>query len=296
MSLDQIVSVLAAVTLIEMMVSLGLGVKASDAVDVGRQRVLLLRVFFANYVIVPGAAVALLALFRASPLVAAGFMVVAVCPGAPYAPPFTGMAKGNVNLSVGLMVLLAASSAILAPVLLALLMPIVASDAGDAAVKINVFKMLGTLLGAQLLPLSLGLWVRHSNAALAEKLKPPASSLSLALNLLLLTVIIAAQYQTLAEIHIKGYFGMLCLLLATFAAGWLVTKRKQDEISKSIVLTTAVRNVGVSLVIATASFPGTAAVTSATAYGIFQTVVVALLALAWGRHTPDVQWVRRKAA
>jgi hypothetical protein len=32
-----------------------------------------------------------------------------------------------------------------------------------------------------------------------------------------------------------------------------------------------------------ASFPGTPAVTAATAFGLFQTILVALVALAWGR-------------
>jgi bile acid:Na+ symporter, BASS family len=231
--------------------------------------------------------------FHASPMVAAGFMVAAVCPGAPYAPPFTSLAKGNVAVAVGLMVVLAASSAIVAPLLLGFLLPLIT---GSAHVGIDVAKMIRTLLGAQLLPLCVGIWIRHSHAALADRLKKPASALSLSLNLVLLTVIIIVQFQTLADIHVRGYFGMLCLVLATLFAGLLVTKRGQADTAKSVILTTSVRNVGVSLVIATASFPGTAAITSATAYALFQTVVIALVALAWGRYTPKIHLVEQKAA
>lgn len=53
-----------------------------------------------------------------------------------------------------------------------------------------------------------------------------------------------------------------------------------------MVITTAVRNVGVALVIVTSSLPGTAAITSATVYALFQTVVMAVVALAWGRLMP----------
>jgi BASS family bile acid:Na+ symporter len=109
-------------------------------------------------------------------------------------------------------------------------------------------------------------------------------------------VIISAQFQTLAEIHLRGYFGMMCLVLATLLAGVLVTRWPPGETGKSMIVTTSVRNVGVSLVIATASFPGTAAITSATAYAIFQTVTVAMLALAWGRLTRNVPVIVRKAA
>jgi len=293
MAVDQLVNLLAAVTLIEMMVTLGLGVKASDVLSVGKQLDLLFRALLANYIVVPSAALALLLLFHATPMVAAGLLIAAVCPGAPYAPPFTAMAKGNVTLAVGLMVVLAASSAIVAPLLLGFLLPLLA---GNTALKINVFKMISTLLGAQLLPLCLGLMLRHYRPALAERLKKPASLLTLSLNLFLLTVIILVQFQTLADIHLRGYFGMLCLVVATLLAGRVVAKRAPEDATKSMVLTTSVRNVGVSLVIATGSFPGTAAITSATAYAIFQTVFIALVAMVWGRHTPDVSLIERRAA
>jgi BASS family bile acid:Na+ symporter len=293
MEVIQLVNLLASVTLIEMMVTLGLGVRASDVMAIGKQWDLLSRALLANYVIVPGAALGLLLLFHASPMVAAGFLVAAVCPGAPYAPPFTSMAKGNVTLAVGLMVVLSASSAILAPVLLGFLLPLAVAY---TAVEINVLKMIGTLLGAQLLPLCVGLWIRNARPTLAERLKTPAKALSLCLNLVLLVVIIYVQFPTLAEIHLRGYIGMMCLVLATLLAGALVTKRPQSETGKSMIVTTSVRNVGVSLVIATASFPGTAAITSATAYAIFQTITVAILALAWGHLTRDLPTVVRKAA
>jgi BASS family bile acid:Na+ symporter len=50
-----------------------------------------------------------------------------------------------------------------------------------------------------------------------------------------------------------------------------------------MALTTSLRNVGVGLVIATGSFAGTAAVTAALAYGIFEIVGSLLLALGWAQ-------------
>lgn len=47
---------------------------------------------------------------------------------------------------------------------------------------------------------------------------------------------------------------------------------------------------GVSLVIATGSFPGTAAITVATAYATSQTIVIAVIAILWGRYTHDFPW------
>jgi BASS family bile acid:Na+ symporter len=290
--IDQVINLLAAITLIEMMITIGLGVEFSAVLNVARNWRLVSRALIANYVVVPAAALGLLLLFGASPMIAAGFLIAAVCPGAPYGPPFTGMAKGNVPSAVGLMVILAASSAVLAPLLLGLLLPFVA---GSADLRINVIKIVGTLLGAQLLPLSMGLLIRNRRPSLAVKLKKPAGTLSLLLNVLLLAVILAIQFRMLAEIRPWGYMGMLCLVISCMVAGRLMGRRADNSV-KGMVITTSVRNVGVGLVIASASFPGTAAISSATAYALFQTVLMAGVASAWGRMTPTMGLVRKKAA
>jgi BASS family bile acid:Na+ symporter len=49
-----------------------------------------------------------------------------------------------------------------------------------------------------------------------------------------------------------------------------------------MTLTTSLRNVGVGLMIATASFPGTAAVTAVVVYGMMELAGSALLAVWWG--------------
>ena len=293
MTLNQLINLLAGITLLEMMVATGLSVNLGDTLDVAKSWGLIVRALVANYILVPTAAVVLLVLFGAGPLVAAGLLIVAVCPGASYAPPFTAMAKGNVVVAVGLMVILAGSSAILAPLLLHFLLPLMA---GDNSLRINAAKMAGTLLGVQLLPLCVGLLIRWRGPALANRLQRPASLLSTCLNLLLLAIILYVQFHILLHIRWVGYFGMLCLLLLTLISGWLMSWQASEN-RKGMMITTSVRNVGVGLVIATTSFPGTAAVTAATAYAIFQTVAMALIALTWGRLTrPGIVSVRTTAA
>ena len=114
-----------------------------------------------------------------------GISLAAVCPGAPFAP-LTALAKGNVHVSVGLMVLLAASSAVLAPVLLSLLLPAVARGAD---LKIDTMTMVNTLLIAQLAPLGIGL------------------------------LFAKAAISTLAELRAKGLLGICLLIILCLAAG-----------------------------------------------------------------------------
>src|SRR6185369_53050 len=293
MRVDRLINVLSEITLIEMTVTIGLGVKFSDVLRVSREYGRVTRALLANYILVPAAALGLLLLFHVSPMIAIGFLVAAVCPGAPYGTSFTAMAKGNVAVSVGLMVILAGSSAIVVPLLLQFLLPIVA---GDVPLRIKAIKMVGTLLGAQLLPLWIGLMVRQRFPAWAERFKKPAGVLSVLLNLLLLAVILFVQFRVLVEIRLMGYIGMSCLVIAAVASGWLMGGRESED-RKGMVFTTTVRNVVVSLDIVTTSFPGTLALGSATAYALFQTIVIALVALVWGRFMPAcIQSVKMRAA
>jgi BASS family bile acid:Na+ symporter len=288
--LNLLINLLATATLFELMVAIGLGVTLAEVFAVARNWRLVVRAALANYVCVPATAMVLLLLFQPHslepeqfPLVAAGFLIAAVCPGAPYGPPFTGMAKGDVVVSVGLMVLLAGSSALVAPLLLHWLLPLMA---GDQKVQVDAMGVIGTLICSQFLPLCLGLAVRQWRPALADRLKKPASLLSIVLNLLMLGGIFTVQFQMLIGIPWRAFVGMFALVVASVCVGWLLGGPGSAS-RKAMAMATSVRNVGVSLVIATASFPGTQAVTAATAFALFQTIVMALAALGWGRLSPE---------
>ncbi|HTO82730.1 MAG TPA: bile acid:sodium symporter, partial [Methylomirabilota bacterium] len=115
---DQVINVLVTITLVQLMAAIGLGVTIAEIVPVARDWRLVARAALANYGLVPAITLGLLSLLHAPPAVAAGFLVAALCPGAPYGPPLTGMARGNVPVAIGLMVTLAGSSTIVAPLLL----------------------------------------------------------------------------------------------------------------------------------------------------------------------------------
>ena len=280
MTADALIKILVPFTLIEMMIAIGLGVSLAELAAAARNWRLATKAALANYLCVPAVTAGLLLLLHpADATVAAGFLVLAVCPGAPFGPGCTGLAKGNVAAAVGLMVLLAGSSAIVAPLLLHVLLPLMS---GSESLQVDAGQIVVTLLATQLAPLCLGLGVRRGLPGLANRLQRPANVLSAILNLTTLGIVLAAYFHLLAEIRLRGYMGMLALLVASWAAGWLLGGPGSDN-RRAMALTTSLRNVGVGLVIATSNFGGTAAVTAVLAYGIFEIVGSLLLALAWGR-------------
>ena len=279
MTIDQLIKILVTVTLFEMMVAIGLGVTIADLVRVARDGRLVARAALANYVCVPAVTLGLLLLFDAHPMAAAGFLILGVCPGAPYGPPFAALAKGNVAVAVGLMVLLAGSSALVAPLLLHYLLPLMSDK---EPLQADAAQIATTLLVTQLLPLGVGVAVRQWRPRLAEWLQKPAGLVSKGLNLVTVGLILIAQFDLLREIRLRAFVGMLVLLIASWVAGWLLGG-KDLATRKTMTLTTSLRNVGVGLVIATSTFANTPAVTATLVYGLFEVVGSLLLALGWAR-------------
>ena len=283
MTLQAFTNALVTVTLIEMMLALGLGVTLEEVTAVLRNRRLVIQALVANYVCVPAVTVVLLLLFHASPMVAAGFLVLAVCPGAPFAPACAAMARGNVAVAVGVMVILAGSSALLAPPLLHVLLPLMS---GNRPMAVDSAGMVTTLLATQLAPLLIGLGVRRKWSAAAQRLKKPADKLSALLSLATFGLIVFAQFPALAAIQPKGFLGMGILLVASLTAGWMLGGTDASN-RRALSLTTALRNVGVGLVIGMRTFAGTPAVIAIAAYGIIEIIAAVALACWWRTRFPE---------
>ena len=282
MSSDKLLKILAFVTLFEMMIYVGLSASVSDFIDTAKSLGLVARGVLSNYVLVPAITVGLLLLFHPDPLVAVGFLILAVCPAGPYGTLCTQIAKGNVGQAAGLMVLLAGLSPFLSPLLLRLLVPIAS---GDRMVKIAIAKMVLILLLAQLLPVLGAFATQKWWPQLAAKLVGPAEKGTRILNALFLAALLYAQFHSLLLIKVRGFVGMAILLMATMAIGW-VFGGPGREARAAMTLTTAVRNNGVAMVIATGAFSGTAAVTAAVVYSVVGFLGALLLALWWGKHAP----------
>lgn len=287
MTLNQAVQLLVTVTLIELMWSLGLRVAWQDVWQTVSNGPLLLKTLLANYICMPLATVVLLLWFQTEPLVSVGFLMLAVCPGAPFTPAIAGLAKGDVATAVGLMAVLAVTSAVVAPLSLAVLVPLLG---GTEPLAIDGVRLLTTLCLTQLAPLVAGLAMHQWLPKWAERLQRPASQFSLLLNLSSVVAILATQSAMLATVRGRALVGMTLLFSLSLGIGWILGGPLRS-VRRTLSLTTALRNFGLSLVIATSTFPGTPAATAVLAYGLFGIAGAIGLAVWWGQHPADPQQV-----
>jgi BASS family bile acid:Na+ symporter len=264
-SLIRLLNIAALVTI---MLSIGLAARFEEVAKSVKHVRPVVFGFIASFVLVPLVTVTLLVAVRPDPLVSAGFLILAVCPGAPLGPAFTRVAKADVSLATGMMVLLAGLSVVLSPFLLGVTLGRITPESNTS---IDYLAILMTLSLTQLLPLAIGLAVHSLAPAFAQKLAKPMRVVGNVLLLGLIGSILFAQHGTLAAIRMRAWLGMSALLAASLGIGWFCGGRDVAK-QKSMSLTTGTRNVAVGLVIAGGSFAGTPAVTAVVAYGLFSTL------------------------
>jgi bile acid:Na+ symporter, BASS family len=273
------VTLLNVTALVAIMLSMGMQVKFQAVTASVRPVHRVALGLLANYVLVPAVTVGLLILFQAAPLVSAGFLILAVCPGAPISPPATTIAKGNVAWAIGMMVILAGLSALLSPALLSILLSRIAPESD---LHIDFLAIVRTLLVAQMLPLAAGLAIHHWLPQLAQKIGKPLGMVANLLLLVLVGLILATQFETLAAIRLRGWTGMGLLFFASLGIGWLCGG-KDVAIRKALAVTTAARNAAVGLVIVNSNFADTPAVTAVVAYGLVSILGTFACALLLGK-------------
>jgi BASS family bile acid:Na+ symporter len=236
----------------------------------------------ANYLVVPAFTIIIIRFFGLPAMVGAGLLILGVAPAAPYGPPFTAIARGNLALSTAIMVILAGTSAFMVPLLLHLWLPLI--SAGDMTIKIDPARLIGTLFVIQLIPLCAGLALGQWRPELASSLSGPASHVSKVLNGLMITAIAVLQFSIFrnsnpAQIMIMGFLVVLALL-----TGWIASwPGRANRISGSIM--TAMRNMSLGMGIAATSFPGTAVVITVMIFSFITGIGVLVFAFILRRGT-----------
>jgi BASS family bile acid:Na+ symporter len=258
------INLLTLVGLIAIMLAMGLKVTFAEVLASARQPWLVVAGLAANFVLVPTVTVGLLSWVGPEPMVSLGFLILAVCPGAPAAPPFASIARGDIAYAVGQMVILAGLSALLAPALLGMLM---GQLLPESDLSIDFLAIVRTLLIAQILPLAIGLGIHHWLPRLTARIAGPVGLLANVLLLGVLVILLVRERETLAIIRLRGWVGMFLLLAASGGIGWLCGGPGRAR-RKALALTTAVRNAAVALVIVSSNFPDTPAVTAVVAYAL----------------------------
>lgn len=198
-----------------------------------------------NFVVVPTTAVVIARSMLLSEPQAVGLILVGSAAGAPFFPKLIEVAKGDVALSVGLMMVLMVGSLIYLPLTLPFLLP---------GVSVNSWGIARSLLITMILPLALGLVVKHSAPRCAHRLRSPLNALSGLSLVIALILVCVTELKGLRQLMASPAIpACVALLVLSFGGGYVFGGRT-DRSRQVIGLGSAARNIPAALLIGGQNF------------------------------------------
>jgi bile acid:Na+ symporter, BASS family len=260
--------IVVPVFLVAFMFQAGLSCDYHDLLSALRNTNCMVRIFLANFVVVPIIGVILLRIFPLDDFVAAGIILMAISPGVPFLPLLAGVKHGGEQgLATGVTALLPLISVITVPITAPLVLP------PNAEAHIVLASFLTKLVLLQLLPLVIGLYIRTRMPATAPTLIKASMLVALLAVLAILFGVVPKMGAAFASVF--GSHGLeVTLLLTGLSAltGWVFGGRDR-RVRNTMTLTTVMKNFGLALAITGPSFPGTLADAAVLTYFAIQFIL-----------------------
>ena len=216
-----LVDLILPAVLTVIMFSLGLGLTGADFSRVLRAPRAFALGAFNQILLVPAAGFALAVLFGLPPELAAGTMILALCPGGVMSNVATRMAAGSVPLSVSLTAVISLVSILTLPVLVALS---VRYFMGADAPPIDVTALGVTMFLLTAVPVGLGMALTWLAPNVTARIAPWMNGITTALFAVLIILALAANWETfLANIGTLG--PALVTMTAVLLAAGVLTAR-----------------------------------------------------------------------
>ncbi|MFV2063190.1 MAG: bile acid:sodium symporter family protein [Chloroflexota bacterium] len=224
------------------MAAMGLGLTIKRIVEPLRDVRMVVLLLAANFVAVPLIGIGATRILPMDEAAAAAVIIIASCAGAPFLPKLAQLAKSDLPLSVGTMVLLMVATIIYAPIVV----PLVIEGADVSAVDIA-----SSLVLFMLVPLGIGLVIKARYEDLADSWVGTAGQIS---SVALLLGIGAALFVTwrdiIGAIGSWIFIGVGIILVAGLVFGYLAGYGRSGSDKTLTGLATAQRNISAAIVVA----------------------------------------------
>ncbi len=225
----------------------------------------------------PLLAAGLVSVLNLPPPLAVGLLVVAFAPGGATSNMITLLVRGDTALSISLTAISSLVTPLSLPLLtwLALqwLMPQTSSDG------FPVLATMARLVLIAVVPVLLGMLVRHYAPRLSLKVQVPVKWLSLLFLLIVVVGIIKANQARLAEIVLTVGPAALLLMMLALGLGYLVARWWQlpPEQALTLAIETGVQNAGTALLVTAGVLHDPQISASALCYGVVMNLPVLVL-------------------
>ncbi len=247
-ALRHILPLLVSLSLGSLVLAIGLNATLDDALYLFKRPRLLLRAFLAISVVVPAAAMLIVAVLPLQPISKAGVVIMAIAPVPPLAPGKQLKMGGDKAYVYGLYTAFALLAVAIVPASVFVLNLVYGK-----AVVIPMFELLRLVVLSVLLPLGLGLGIGAAVPRLAPALSSAVSKVSMLLILAIFVALMAVAWpQILAATGNGTVLAILVVVAVGLAAGHLLGGPEHND-RVALAVAASCRHPGIALMIAGAN-------------------------------------------
>ncbi len=279
MSILQLLQIILFVVVILLSFGIGLSLQIADFSRFVKTPKPIITGLFGQIIILPAVAAILAISFDLPPELSIGIVIISCCPGGPASNLFTFLAKGDVALSVSLTGCSSIITIFTIPIVLKLAFAYFGVS-GQNSFHIDALPIFLKLIVLILIPITIGMLLRHKKSDWAQKLQKPLIKI---LFVIILKLIILYAYQV-KDILINYLYPLAIviplLFLITMSLGAVLTyiSRLNPKERKAVIIEICFQNASQAIVIASGIFllKGERFIAPVFFYGVFMFFVTLL--------------------
>lgn len=275
------------IALAVIMFGVALGITIDDFRRLIKDPKILLVGMFSQFIALPAVTFLLILLVKPHPSFALGMMMIAACPGGNVSNFYSKMANGNAALSVSLTAFATLVCLVMTPFNLqfwgSLYPPTHAILQTVALDPYELFKLVALILG---IPLVLGMFLKHKNSALADRI----SKILRPFSIIVFVILILGAFSQNLDIftnHIHHVFFLVVFHnILAFVLGFYIAKvfglSKKNQLT--IAMETGIQNGGLGLLLIFGFFGGLGGMALLAAFwGVWDVFSGLILGSYWGK-------------
>ena len=237
-----------------------------------------------QFVLMPALALTLASMLQMSNQLTAGMVLVGSCAGGTASNVICYLAKGDVALSISMTMTSTLIGVVATPFLCSFYL--------SETVSVDTFGMLLSILQIVLVPVALGVLLKHYAENIVMRVETLLPSLSIMIILLIIAIIVALNSGQLLEVGLLTLLAVMLHNLLGLSGGFYISRLFGFDLKQShtIAIEVGMQNSGLGVALALQFFSATAALPGAL-FSVWHNISGSILASHWGRKRTSLVYL-----
>ncbi len=280
-----IITILLPLALAIIMIGLGLELTLKDFARVTKHPKAVLVALFCQLVLLVGIAFLLCKIFSLPPLLAVGLMLLAASPGGSTANLFSYLFKGDLALNITLTAINSVIAALTLPFIVNFAILHFMQDSQQVSLQ---FGKILQVFGIIIIPVAIGMLIRHYAPQLTEKLNKPLRIFAVTFLILIIVGAIMSERANIATYLTQVGFATALFCLFSLAIGYFVPRLMNinSKQARASAFEIGIHNITLAMTIALTVLSSSAIAMPAAVYSIFMYIFAAIFGMLLNRFAP----------